>query len=345
MKIGIIGGGQLGQMLAMAAIPLGQQVICLEKTSDCPAGLVTDIFEATYDDVSKIKELSSKIDVITYEFENISVETLKAIESHLPIYPPIKALEVSQERVIEKTFFNRCKVPTVAFEAVNSEVDLLTAVKKIGLPGILKTCRLGYDGKGQFHLKEASDIPKSWKELGNQPLIYEERIEFDKEVSMIGVRGRGGQIAFYPLIENHHKNGILNISKAPYENEALTSLAQCYTQIILETLNYVGVLTVEFFVKADQLYANEMAPRVHNSGHWTIEGAECSQFENHIRAICNLPLGSTRAIGHATMTNIIGELPDIKHVLATPGAHLHLYGKTPRKERKLGHITTISIAA
>lgn len=341
MKVGVIGGGQLGQMLAMAAVPLDIEVLCLEKSRDCPASRVTDIFVSDYYDRDKIEAFRHQVDVVTYEFENVPIETVRYLSTKLPVYPPVEALEVSQERIQEKNFFNQQGVPTASYASVKKESELLDATLQIGMPGILKTCRLGYDGKGQFHIKSQQDIAKAWEALGNQPLIYEQKIAYDREVSLIVVRGKDGAIAFYPLTENQHINGILATSKAPYENELLTQQAQRYLQTIMHALNYVGVLVVEFFVKENQLLANEMAPRVHNSGHWTIEGAVCSQFENHIRAICGLPLGSTATVGRSVMTNIIGELPDVEAVLKKPSAHLHLYGKKPRPGRKLGHITDI----
>jgi len=338
VKIGIIGGGQLAQMMALAGHPLGLKTICLEPTADCPAGLVTDIMVGNYDDTEKLHALARATDVITYEFENISAAALKDLES-FSIYPPTAALTVSQDRLQEKQFFNRLNIPTTQYAAINALDDLKIAANNIGLPAILKTRRLGYDGKGQQMVKKAEEIETAWKNLGAQPLLLENKIAFDREVSCIAVRSRSSKIIFYDLVENQHKDGILHLSQVAHTNRAVEKLAQEYVTRILTELNYVGVLTVEFFEKNGQLIANEIAPRVHNSGHWTIEGADTSQFENHLRAVCGLPLGSTSTRGKVAMLNLVGELPDLATILKIPHAHYHAYGKTPRVGRKLGHIT------
>jgi 5-(carboxyamino)imidazole ribonucleotide synthase len=338
VKIGIIGGGQLAQMMALAAHPLGLKTICLEPTADCPASLVTTVLAGSYDDPAKLAALATATQVLTYEFENISAAALKDLEN-FSIYPPVTALAISQDRLQEKQFFDRLPIPTTQYAAIDSLQDLKNAVARIGLPAILKTRRMGYDGKGQFVLKEAADIEPAWKSLAEQPLLLENKIAFDREVSCIAVRSRSGQIAFYDLIENQHKNGILHLSQVNNTHKTTETLAQQHVTAILTALNYVGVLTVEFFEKNGVLIANEIAPRVHNSGHWTIEGAVTSQFENHLRAVCGLPLGITQTRGHVAMLNLVGELPDLATVLKIPYAHYHTYSKTPRANRKLGHIT------
>ena len=340
MKVGIIGGGQLGRMMALAAYPLGIETICLEKNAQqSPAGQVTATLEGEYTDRSQIGELIRQVDVVTYEFENINAPALQPFVDQIPIYPPLKAVTIAQDRLAEKTFFQQCQIPVAAFIPVQSEHDLKRAIEAIGLPGVLKTCRMGYDGKGQFVLRQTTDIKLAWQQLQGQALIYEQFISLEREVSLLAVRSSQGKIVFYPLTENVHRNGILQYSIAPYENIVLQQQAEHYLQRLLMELNYVGVLAIEFFVKENQLIANEMAPRVHNSGHWTIEGAATSQFENHLRAVCNLPLGETTARGFSAMINIIGDMPALSTLLAIPNAHVHLYGKSPRPQRKLGHVT------
>lgn len=338
MKIGVIGGGQLAQMLTLAGYPLGLKVICLEPAQTCPAGLVTDVIPGDYDDSEKLALLAKSTDVVTYEFENISAQALATLND-LTVYPPPSALAISQDRLQEKLFFERLQIPTTQYLAVASLEDLRHATERVGVPAILKTRRLGYDGKGQYVIKNVKDIETAWQALQNQSLLLENKIAFEREVSCIGVRNKKGETVFYPLVENQHRDGILRVSQIAEASTRIEKLAQEYVQRILSELNYVGVLTVEFFQKDGQLLANEIAPRVHNSGHWTIEGADTSQFENHLRAICDLPLGSTKARGHVAMVNIIGHVPDTADLLRIPHTHLHLYGKQARAGRKLGHVT------
>ena len=249
--------------------------------------------------------------------------------------------------MVEKSFFERLAIPTPPFVSVESWDDLKEAISKIGLPAVLKTRRFGYDGKGQFILKKAEDAPLAWQSLGGVPLIMEGYVDFEREVSIIAVRGRAGEIKYYPLVENHHEHGILrrSLSPAPGAISELQSGAEDYAARALAELNYVGVLAIEFFQKEGRLLANEMAPRVHNSGHWTIEGAETSQFENHLRAILGMPLGSTAGVGYSAMINLIGNIPDLRPVYNMPDTHLHLYGKAARPNRKIGHITLKAASA
>jgi 5-(carboxyamino)imidazole ribonucleotide synthase len=269
------------------------------------------------------------------------VAAAKFLEQRLPVYPPSAALEQAQDRLREKRLFRKLGIPVTEFAEVAEAGDLDAAVKQVGLPAILKTCRMGYDGKGQWLLQTATDIKAALPELPGVPLILEKYVPFTRELSVLGVRGRYGEIAFYPLIENHHRGGILRLSLAPAPHLAsgLQVEAETAARAVLETLGYVGVLCIEFFEVNGRLLANEMAPRVHNSGHWTIEGAEASQFENHLRAILGLPLGSTTPVGVSAMLNLIGETPESADVLKVANAHLHLYGKEPRSGRKLGHLT------
>jgi 5-(carboxyamino)imidazole ribonucleotide synthase len=339
MKIGIIGAGQLGRMLALAGYPLGLRFVFLDSSSDAPGAQVGRIINGAFDDPTKLNQLADEVDVVTFDVENVPVAAVYAIAKRKPFYPQVTALGASQDRLTEKTLFRQLKIPTPEFAAVDSHEDLQKAVKQIGLPGVLKTRRLGYDGRGQFQLRKTADIEVAWDELGNVPLIYEAFVKFNREVSIIAARSTAGATRFYPISANSHSQGILRHSIAPYRNASLQKQAEGYIKRLLKHFDYAGILTVEFFVKNGKLIANEMAPRVHNSGHWTIEAAETSQFENHLRAILGLPLGSTRAVGHSAMVNFIGTMPTAEQVLAIPGVHYHSYGKEPRPNRKLGHCT------
>jgi 5-(carboxyamino)imidazole ribonucleotide synthase len=276
---------------------------------------------------------------VTFDVENVPVAAVEPVAAKKPFLPPVKALGASQDRLHEKTLFRQLKIPTPEFMAVDSLEDLRAAVENIGLPGVLKTRRLGYDGRGQFYLRKAADVETAWQTLGTVPLIYEGFVDFSREVSIIGVRSTSGETLFYPLSANTHRQGILRYSIAPYRNASLQKQAETYMRRLLKHLDYAGVLTIEFFVRGGKLVANEMAPRVHNSGHWTIEGAQTSQFENHVRAILGLPLGSTRPNGHSAMMNFIGSIPELGNILRVSGVHFHSYGKEPRPNRKLGHCT------
>ncbi|MBL8265067.1 5-(carboxyamino)imidazole ribonucleotide synthase [Steroidobacter sp.] len=339
MKIGIIGAGQLGRMLALAGYPLGLRFVFLDQSSDAPGGQVGRIIPGAFDDAAKLAELADEVDVVTFDVENVPVAAVEPVAAKKPFLPPVKALGASQDRLHEKTLFRQLKIPTPPFMAVDSLEDLRGAVKKIGLPGVLKTRRLGYDGRGQFYLRKPADIETAWQTLGTVPLIYEGFVDFTREVSIIGVRSTRGETLFYPLSANTHSQGILRYSVAPYRSATLQKQAETYMRRLLKHLDYAGVLTIEFFVRGGKLIANEMAPRVHNSGHWTIEGAQTSQFENHVRAILGLPLGSTRPNGHSAMMNFIGSIPELGNILRVSGVHFHSYGKEPRPNRKLGHCT------
>lgn len=339
MKIGILGAGQLGRMLALAGYPLGLEFQFLDPTAGSPAGQVGPQTVAEYDDRLALGELEA-CDVVTFEFENVPDQAADRLAANTLVFPPPAALRVSQDRLVEKRCLTSLGIPTPRFEPVSDEVSLREAVERLGLPSVLKTRRFGYDGKGQCVLKQASDLPRALTLMGQSPLILEEFVRFDRELSLIAVRGRDGNVASYPLIENRHEHGILRRSTVPshtppsVEREAAASVRR-----LLEHLDYVGVLTVEFFDVGGRLLANEFAPRVHNSGHLTIEAASTSQFENHLRAITGLPLGSTECPGPAAMLNLIGTLPDKAAVLRVPGTHYHDYGKEVRPGRKVGHIT------
>jgi 5-(carboxyamino)imidazole ribonucleotide synthase len=345
MRIGIIGAGQLGQMLALAGYPLAQRFLFLDSSADSPGGQVGPIITGAFDDPASLARLAAETDLVTYEFENVPVAALAAVAKSRPCHPPVEALRVSQDRLLEKELFGRLGIPTPAFRAVDSLAELRAAVAAIGLPCVLKTRRLGYDGRGQYYLRRPSDLEAAWKALGGVPLILEGFVDFDREVSIIGARSTRGETRCYPLCGNAHREGILRVTLAPATNARLQNAAERHLRRVMDHFGYAGVLTIEFFVQRGRLVANEMAPRVHNSGHWTIEGAVTSQFENHLRAIMGLPLGETRAVGHSAMVNFIGTLPDRDRVLALPGAHHHDYGKAPRQGRKLGHCTIVARTA
>ncbi|MGE0115336.1 MAG: 5-(carboxyamino)imidazole ribonucleotide synthase [Steroidobacteraceae bacterium] len=342
MRIGIIGAGQLGRMLALAGYPLGMRFTFLDPNPDACAAQVGECIQGAYDDPAKLRELAEAVDVISFEFENVPVAAVEPIAKLKPFYPPVQALGTSQDRLTEKTLFRQLGIPTPAFREVNNLANLEQAVAEIGLPGILKTRRLGYDGRGQFRLRKPADIAVAWDTLGDTPLIYEAFVPFTREVSVIGARSATGEIAIYPLSENTHRDGILQVSRAPYRHAALQKQAETYLKKLLKHFNYVGVLTIEFFVLRGKLVANEMAPRVHNSGHASIEGAQTSQFENHLRAICGLPLGSTAPRGHSAMLNFVGTIPPLHAALKQVGVHFHHYGKDARPARKLGHATVVA---
>jgi 5-(carboxyamino)imidazole ribonucleotide synthase len=339
MRIGIVGGGQLARMLALAGYPLGLRFLVLDPAPDACAGQVAELLQGAYDDQEKLAQLADRVDLVTFDFENVPAVAARFLEQQVLVYPPPLALETAQDRLSEKTLFQELGVPTPPFAAVNSLEALHTAVQQVGLPAVLKTRCLGYDGKGQWLLREPGAIEPAWQALGGVPLLLEGFVPFQREVSLLALRGRQGETAFYPLVENRHQDGILYLSLAPYQDAVLEQQAQAYAGRVLERLGYAGLLAIEFFVLDGQLLANEMAPRVHNSGHWTIEGAETSQFENHLRALLRLPLGSTTARGGSAMLNLIGELPDYNALLAVPGVHVHIYGKAPQPGRKLGHAT------
>ena len=342
MTVGVLGGGQLGRMLALAGAPLGERLVALDPTAGSPAGQVGELIVGAYADRASLAELAARCDVVTYEFESVPVSAVRALEElGATVFPPAAALEVAQDRLLEKSFFARLGIPTAPFAQVDSIGDLSRALAQIGLPAVLKTRRFGYDGKGQAVLRAESDVESAWRAVGEAPSIVERFVAFDRELSILTARGRDGSSATYALTENHHFDGILRISYAPAPNvsAALQAKAAAYAERIAGELSYVGVLAVELFALGDELVVNEMAPRVHNSGHWTIEGAETSQFENHLRAILGLPLGAPSCIGASAMVNVIGRAPDRAALLAIEGAHVHLYGKEAAPKRKLGHVT------
>lgn len=365
--IGILGGGQLGMMLAQAALPLGYRCVFLEDSPNCPASLYGKVYSS-----QQFEDFANHADVFTLEFENVPVKTVQWLEKlstdidvdaddahKYGIYPPAYALQVAQDRLAEKRLFNELDIATVPFMAVNNKEELNQAVQTLGLPLVVKTSRGGYDGKGQFIIRHHDDVITAWQKLGSAvtgdgsltatpaPLIAESLIDFSREVSIIAVRGQDGQMRCYDLVENYHHNGILAKSQAPAVGVG-TLQEQAHHAItkLLTHLDYVGVLTLELFVSKNAdgmpiVLANEIAPRVHNSGHWSIEGAITSQFENHIRAVVGLPLGDTDNVRPSVMINVLGQYPDIDKVLAIDGCHYHTYHKQERTERKIAHITVM----
>jgi 5-(carboxyamino)imidazole ribonucleotide synthase len=338
MKVGILGAGQLARMIALAGYPLGLDFIFLDPSADACANKLGEHLHGDYSDPALLAQLAERADVVTYEFENVPAHVAEFLAARTQVHPAPKALAVAQDRLIEKSFFREIGIPTPAFASVNSLEDLKRAMSTIGWPAILKSRTLGYDGKGQSVLKSVDDLEPAWESLQGVPAIVEAFVPFKREVSIIAARNVSGAIAFYPLSENLHRGGILRVSECR-DGDALQKQAESYVSALMEALDYVGVLALELFDVDGSLVANEFAPRVHNSGHWTIEGAETSQFENHLRAILDQPLGSTAPVGKAAMVNFIGGLPADDDVLKIPNAHLHLYDKAPRKGRKVAHAT------
>jgi 5-(carboxyamino)imidazole ribonucleotide synthase len=346
--IGIIGGGQLGRMLAMAAARLGYRTVILEPQADCPASQVANSqIVAAYDDSAALAELARASAVVTYEFENVPVSAAELLARSVPVYPPARALEVSQDRVVEKSFLNGIGIPTADFRAIDSDEDLGAALEAFGGAGVLKTRRMGYDGKGQRLFRNAppEGADGAYTAMGGVPLILEAFVSFDREISVIAARGRDGALSAYDPAENVHSSGILHSSTVPATISSQT--AQSATEAafaILEALDYVGVIGVEFFVLPNgSLVVNEIAPRVHNSGHWTEAACANSQFEQHIRAIAGLPLGAATRHSDCVMENLIGdEVERAESLLAEPEVVLHLYGKAEaRPGRKMGHFTRL----
>ncbi|MGN6382843.1 MAG: 5-(carboxyamino)imidazole ribonucleotide synthase [Dyella sp.] len=342
--LGILGGGQLARMLAIAGAPLGVQTLVVDGTADASAGQVAPLVVADWHDQAALGEFARKVDAVTFDFENVPADTAHWLAERVAVFPNPRALAVAQDRLAEKTLFRDCGLATPEFVPVDTRADLDRALAVTGAPAILKTRRLGYDGKGQFRLRTAEDADAAWAARGAQAaahgLILEAFVPFERELSVLAVRGRDGDFRTWPLTRNWHTDGVLSLSLAPAPDiDALQPRATALARTLAERLDYVGVFALELFVKDGELLGNEMAPRVHNSGHWTIEGAHTSQFENHVRAVLGLPLGDTGARGASLMFNWIGELPDPAPVLRTVDGHWHDYGKQARPGRKVGHAT------
>jgi len=350
LVLGVLGGGQLARMLALAAAPLGIKTLVVDGSADACAGQVAPLVVAEWTDYAALEAFAAQVDAVTFDFENVPAETARWLAERVAVFPSPQALAAAQDRLAEKTLFRECGLQTPEFMAVDSRKDLDQALAKIGAPAILKTRRLGYDGKGQFRLKTIDDANAAWMALGEQAatlgLILEAFVPFERELSVIAVRSRDGDFRTWPLTQNWHVDGVLSMSLAPAGDiDELQQRATALAKTLAERLDYVGVFALELFVKNGDLLGNEMAPRVHNSGHWTIEGAHTSQFENHVRAVLGLPLGDTGARGVSTMFNWIGDLPDAAPVLRAMDAHWHDYGKQARPGRKVGHATLCAPAA
>jgi 5-(carboxyamino)imidazole ribonucleotide synthase len=342
--VGILGGGQLARMLALSGAPLGLRFLVLDTVSDACAAQYVPSLQADWRDEHALAAFAAQVDVATFDFENVPAESAHWLAGRVPVFPSARALAVAQDRLAEKSLFRELGIDVPDFADIASRTELDAGIARIGTPAILKTRRLGYDGKGQFRIRTHADLDAAWAALGAQApsvgLILEAFVPFQRELSVIAVRGRDGEFRTWPLTENWHEQGVLSASLAPARtDQAIATQAVDYARRLAESLDYVGVFALELFLRDGRLLANEMAPRVHNSGHWSIEGAETSQFENHLRAVLGLPLGSTRMLGQACMLNWIGELPDANAVLAEPCGHWHDYGKSARAGRKVGHAT------
>jgi len=342
--VGILGGGQLARMMVLAGAPLGVRFRLLDPASEACAGQLAPLQVGGFDDVRALSRFVEGVDVVTFDFENVPADSTQWLLEHAPVFPGPGALAVAQDRLSEKSLFRELGIPVPDFAAVSDRAGLDAALARIGTPCILKTRRLGYDGKGQFRIRSLADADAAWAALGAQAhtvgLIVEAFVSFQREVSVVAVRGRDGEFRTWPLTENWHVDGVLSASLAPARADAaLQDTAATYARRLAERLDYVGVFALELFCRGDELLANEMAPRVHNSGHWTIEGAETSQFENHLRAILGLPLGDTAPRGLSCMLNWLGRMPQEDAFLAVSGGHWHDYGKAAREGRKVGHAT------
>jgi 5-(carboxyamino)imidazole ribonucleotide synthase len=343
-RVGIVGGGQLGMMLAEAGVGLGIECLTLDPAAGSPASRVAPSIVGAYDDLDRLAELAAASDVATYEFENVPVASARFLAERVELAPPPEALEFAQDRSLEKTLFEDVGLGVAPFAPVASKEELDEALEVVGVPSVLKTRRLGYDGKGQARLADVADAHDAWRGLGEVPSILESLVEFNRELSILGVRGRDGRAAFYPLVENHHRDGILRVSIAPAPDvpSRLQEEAEARARSVMDRLGYVGVLAIELFQVGERLLGNEMAPRVHNSGHWTIEGAATSQFENHLRAICGIELGLTTRSAYSAMVNLIGSMPPPGAIPKGTGVHVHAYGKHAKPGRKLGHVTVVA---
>ncbi|MEX0901050.1 MAG: 5-(carboxyamino)imidazole ribonucleotide synthase [Gammaproteobacteria bacterium] len=343
MRVGIVGGGQLGRMLAFAARPLGLEVTVLDASEDAPAAAFAPMIVGDFGDRGALGRLADASDVVTFDFENVPADAADWLEERVCVRPGPRALRVAQDRIAEKSLFTALDIPVAPYAAVDDTRSLTDALAVTGLPAVLKTRRLGYDGKGQCVVRSAEDAERARITLGGTDLILEGFVQFDREVSLVAARAIDGTVAAYPMVENLHRDGILHTTHAPAKPGRFDADASSFVAHLLDELDYVGVIALELFECADGLRANEFAPRVHNSGHWTIEGAVTSQFENHLRAITGMPLGETTALGPSAMVNFIGGMPDAAAIAAIPGAHLHDYGKTARPGRKLGHATVTAM--
>jgi 5-(carboxyamino)imidazole ribonucleotide synthase len=342
-RVGVIGSGQLGRMMALAGIPLDVEFVFFDEALTSPSSMLGQTIQPSSENALQV--FLNSVDVVTYESENTDADLVANITKVKPVHPGENSLRKSQHRLTEKNNFRELGIQTADFLRVTSKQELITATEKLGLPIVLKTTTMGYDGKGQAVVKVVEDIDSAWEALKDNELIAEAFVTFSRELSVIAVRDTQGNTKVYPLAENDHTDGILRVSRVPAANLSNDKQQQAtdYITTLLDSLNHVGVLTLELFDTENGLIANEMAPRVHNSGHWTIEGTPSSQFENHVRAICGMPLGCTDSRpNHAAMINIIGKHGDREKVLSMPNGFLHTYSKTERLNRKIGHINLMA---
>jgi 5-(carboxyamino)imidazole ribonucleotide synthase len=339
----MLGGGQLARMLALAGAPLGMRFVQLAPPGEHAGEGLVETIQAPFEDERALRELASRSDVITFESENVPVQVVRTLGALARVEPSAEALAAASDRWAEKALFDRLGIPTAAWRRAASDAELEEAIAQVGLPIVLKTRRFGYDGRGQLVCRTPEDAAGAWSRLGGVDLLCEQWVPFDRELSIIVVRGRDGDLRWYPLAQNRHEQGILRASWAPAPDvpDGMAARARDYSDRIVREFGYVGVLALEMFQHGDVLLANEMAPRVHNTGHWTIEGARTSQFENHLRAIAGWPIGDTTPYGSWIMLNLIGSIPPMHELLAIAGTHVHVYGKQPRPGRKLGHISTL----
>jgi len=339
--VGVLGGGQLARMLALAGLPLDLRVRAWDPSPDPPAAPVAEHVHGEWGDPAALDRFVRGLEVATLELEGIPVATAEAVAARVPLYPSARALAATRDRLEEKRLALAHGIATAPFAAVDDEASLVAALHEVGVPAVLKRRTEGYDGRGQAVVRDEASALRAWRELGGATSVLEGFVAFEREVSIVAARALDGRVAFYPLVENLHRDGILRrtIAPAPGVSAELETAARDLAARLLEALGYVGVAAFELFEVGGRLLLNEIAPRVHNSGHWTIEGASTSQFENHLRAVTGLPLGSTEPLGFSAMCNLIGDAPDPAALLAIPGVHLHLYGKEPRAGRKIGHVT------
>ena len=338
-RIGVLGGGQLGRMMGLAGIPLGFRFLFLDPGANACAGVAGELLQADFSDNEAAREMARVVDVATFDFENVPDSTAQAFEELCPLYPASNALGACQDRMVEKTLLTELDIAVGGYHAVSSRTDLLEGLERLGYPAVLKTRRLGYDGKGQAVLRDQEDLERAWQRLGEAELILEAFVPFQAECSLIGVRGADGETRFWPLARNVHDGGILALSRPGVFSAELQAVAEQKMMRLMDHFDYRGVLTIEFFLRDGELLANEIAPRVHNSGHWTIDGSSCSQFENHVRAVAGMPLGQTDMVRPSLMFNWIGTMPDRDRAMAVPGLCWHDYGKAARPGRKIGHAT------
>lgn len=338
-RIGVLGGGQLGRMLGLAGIPLGFRFLFLDPAHDACAKHTGELLQAEFSDARAARQLAGQVDVATFDFENVPESTALALEETRALRPASNALGAAQDRLAEKQLMESLGIPVPAYHCVSNRTDLLEGLDSLGYPAVLKTRRLGYDGKGQSVLRDPEDLERAWQKLGGTDLVLEAFVPFEAECSLVAVRATDGEIRAWPLTRNVHSNGILMLSMPGEFGDTLQEKALSMMQSLMNHLDYTGVLTIEFFLFEGELLVNEFAPRVHNSGHWSIDGAVCSQFENHLRAITGLPLGDTSMSAHSLMFNWIGEMPDRAEMMTVPGLHWHDYGKSARPGRKIGHAT------